>query len=85
MNWIETETKKETRATSDRAEKGKMKRFRKRWNKIFVDDVSIVYCNAPNVKWRKKELTLRTDGEREGKEEQERLLFNKRKKAEIKL
>lgn len=48
--WIETETKEKNKQEKT----GQEKYLKwKRWNKIFDDDVPIVYCNAPNVKWRK--------------------------------
>lgn len=54
--WIELRQKQKKKLERQRRSswKGEEKIW-KRWNKISADDVSIVYCNAPNVKWRGNE------------------------------
>lgn len=71
--WIETETKEKNKQEKTGQEKDLKC---KRWNKIFDDDVSIVYCNAPNVK---RNRSIRLELMKWRRKKQERLLFNKRK------
>lgn len=58
MNWIETETEKKMSSDDDRAtKKEKTTRNENGEIRFFVDDVSIVYCNAPNVEKEKESDT----------------------------